>query len=231
MPDNSFSDPKASDHFSCCHRYRECSDAGRCVNSPNRAVNCGYNKNLLKGKIFYGKNADDFDPEQYAKVRALYAELSTPLRQKFKEFLHTYFRTCSYHFLVLSDLPLARALADTELMNSFDDPFAALDYRVRAAAGKNYHPYALNAAELHPVYPQLKGIVAQKNETAQAAAEASGTKPKITYFRTELKERFRDHDPDFPPSALSAICIWLMFPPALRRYLTELLHDEQEITI
>lgn len=43
--------------FGCCSRYEACSDAGRCIHpNPDMAIRCIYQKNLKKGKIFYGKN-------------------------------------------------------------------------------------------------------------------------------------------------------------------------------
>lgn len=43
--------------FGCCDRYKECSDAKKCVHD-NRlyALGCAYYRNLRAGRIFYGKN-------------------------------------------------------------------------------------------------------------------------------------------------------------------------------
>lgn len=43
-----------SEKFGCCHRYRECSNAKKCLH-PNQfyARSCQYRKNLESGKIFY----------------------------------------------------------------------------------------------------------------------------------------------------------------------------------
>ena len=43
--------------FDCCSRYKECSDAMRCIH-PDKdfALLCGYRKILRSGRIFYGKN-------------------------------------------------------------------------------------------------------------------------------------------------------------------------------
>lgn len=43
--------------FGCCSRNEECSAAGKCV-QPNQdmAASCYYKRNLMQGKIFYGKN-------------------------------------------------------------------------------------------------------------------------------------------------------------------------------
>ncbi|MDY5502288.1 MAG: hypothetical protein SPF77_06905 [Gemmiger sp.] len=43
--------------FGCCSRYKECSDKKECVhNSQFYSYGCIYRKNLIAGKIFYGKN-------------------------------------------------------------------------------------------------------------------------------------------------------------------------------
>lgn len=45
------------EHFGCCHRYEQCSDAMKCLH-PDFLISlaCGYKKNLELGKVFYGKN-------------------------------------------------------------------------------------------------------------------------------------------------------------------------------
>ncbi len=52
-------DYSPTERFGCCHRYVECSDAGKCT-APDlfHAKGCYYKDNLDKGKIFYGKNAN-----------------------------------------------------------------------------------------------------------------------------------------------------------------------------
>lgn len=43
--------------YGCCSRFIECSDERECVNHDKKdAKGCAYRKNLLAGKIFYGKN-------------------------------------------------------------------------------------------------------------------------------------------------------------------------------
>ncbi len=42
--------------FGCCGKFRECSDAGRCLHANKLyACACQYKKNLLSGKVFYGQ--------------------------------------------------------------------------------------------------------------------------------------------------------------------------------
>ncbi|MBQ8961651.1 MAG: ribonuclease H-like domain-containing protein [Ruminococcus sp.] len=42
-----------SDVFGCCSKYKECSDAKKCLRTDDRANACLYRKNLENGKIFY----------------------------------------------------------------------------------------------------------------------------------------------------------------------------------
>lgn len=54
-----------SERFGCCHRYVECSDAGKCIApDPIHAKGCYYKENLENGRIFYGKNATIKNPPQ-----------------------------------------------------------------------------------------------------------------------------------------------------------------------
>lgn len=46
--------------FSCCGKYKECSDAGKCLHKNLMyARGCYYRKNLEADRVFYGKNASD----------------------------------------------------------------------------------------------------------------------------------------------------------------------------
>ncbi|WP_298029336.1 hypothetical protein [uncultured Dysosmobacter sp.] len=55
-----------SESFGCCHRFRQCSDAGRClIPDLDYSSACSYRKNLEKGLIFYGKNAAGFSLSEY----------------------------------------------------------------------------------------------------------------------------------------------------------------------
>jgi len=47
-----------AEKFSCCSRYELCSDAKQCIHPDKSfAMGCFYRRNLLDGKIFYGKNS------------------------------------------------------------------------------------------------------------------------------------------------------------------------------
>lgn len=56
----------ASDLFGVCSRYRECSDAKRClIDDRDYSQSCQYRKNLESGIIYYGKNAVGFSKDEY----------------------------------------------------------------------------------------------------------------------------------------------------------------------
>ena len=43
--------------FACCSRFKACSDARSCIHPDVKfALGCQYRRNLMEGKIFYGKN-------------------------------------------------------------------------------------------------------------------------------------------------------------------------------
>ncbi len=48
---------KKSDTFGCCHLFKECSDAKKCLHrDPEHSKGCEYRKNIESGRIFYGIN-------------------------------------------------------------------------------------------------------------------------------------------------------------------------------
>lgn len=64
-----------SSSFGCCHRYRQCSDAKRCllaIEDEQRTKQCTYRYNLEQGLIFYGKNANGFSMKRYNDFRMIY---------------------------------------------------------------------------------------------------------------------------------------------------------------
>lgn len=70
------------DLFGCCYRYRECSDAGKCISETEGSENCIYRKNLEKGIIFYGKNANDFDMATYNSLLEKYNSLDSAVQRE-----------------------------------------------------------------------------------------------------------------------------------------------------
>lgn len=67
----------AVDMFGCCGIYRECSNAGKCINpDQDHARGCRYRSILESGKILYGKKSDYFNAQLYKEVEEYAAHLS-----------------------------------------------------------------------------------------------------------------------------------------------------------
>lgn len=76
------------DSFGCCSSYRACSDAGQCVIADrDYSACCLYRKNLEAGRIFYGKNANDFDQSRYDELLRRVDSLSPEARSAFDTIL------------------------------------------------------------------------------------------------------------------------------------------------
>ena len=82
--------------FAGCHLFRLCSDAKQCL-IPNRSDSnhCIYRKNIESGKIFIGKNANNFNADIYQKWIAIYNSLSPDIKYELNCILSYYqeFRT------------------------------------------------------------------------------------------------------------------------------------------
>jgi hypothetical protein len=64
-----------ADFPGCCSRYVECSDALRCTNPDVEFSKiCAYKKNLMNGRIFYGKNANIYSRKSIQEVQELSQE-------------------------------------------------------------------------------------------------------------------------------------------------------------
>lgn len=84
-----------SESFGCCHRFRQCSDAGRClIPDLDYSSACSYRKNLEKGLIFYGKNAAGFSSARYAEFLRRADKLPPFVRAVFDSLVIDF---CEYH--------------------------------------------------------------------------------------------------------------------------------------
>lgn len=64
--------------FGCCGKYEECSNALHCINlNPDVAALCGYKKNLMRGRIFYGKYAGRTFPANWLPEDYVVLDLET----------------------------------------------------------------------------------------------------------------------------------------------------------
>lgn len=70
------------DLFGCCSHYRECSAAGKCIAETEGSESCIYRKNLEKGIIFYGKNANNFDIVKYNSLLEKYNSLNYDIKRE-----------------------------------------------------------------------------------------------------------------------------------------------------
>lgn len=95
IPDES--DTSSADTFGCCSRYRQCSDAGKClIPEKSYSVNCLYRKSLENGKIFYGKKSINYDPIVYDRFVEAYQELSISEKDVLHSVLHFFFVEKAY---------------------------------------------------------------------------------------------------------------------------------------
>lgn len=82
----------ASDSFGCCSNYRKCSDAKRCVIADRvSSVNCLYRRNLEAGRIFYGKNANNFKRDVYDSFVSSYSQMPENEKEALKSLLQVFF--------------------------------------------------------------------------------------------------------------------------------------------
>jgi|GEM_PF-4948539 hypothetical protein len=75
----------------CCSMFRECSIAGRCIQTDVYYKQCAYRKNLEQGKIFYSKNVSDFSQQKYDYIDNFRCSLSEQEKSTF-DWAILYFR-------------------------------------------------------------------------------------------------------------------------------------------
>ena len=97
----------AVDAFACCSRYRACSDARAClIPELDYSVSCIYRKNLESGRVFDGKNAENYHPEIYQFYVERYTALTEDAAALLGEILYYAFikKRISVRFM-LADVP------------------------------------------------------------------------------------------------------------------------------
>lgn len=72
---------EAVDSFGCCGHYRECSNLRKCLFNDDTHKGCQYRINLENGHIFYGKNAEGFDKDRYARLENSFINLPFELQK------------------------------------------------------------------------------------------------------------------------------------------------------
>lgn len=178
-PSNSIqSAANSSDSFGCCSSYRACSDSGQCVIADREySANCLYRKNLEAGRIFYGKNANDFDAARYAELRQRVDALPLLARAAFDRILidlseyHRFARYCivrNQHIPELSSVGL-------------------FEFRPIGAEFPNlcsYRSYLKPAIISHPEYGPLfrQAQAARKQEKHNRKIPKAGTREFVLYW-------------------------------------------------
>lgn len=81
----------ATSKVSCCSRYRQCSDAGRClIAGTDISDDCRYRLKLEAGEIFYGRRAKYFSQPDFDYCLGQFEAMSEAEREAFL--------SCLYHF-------------------------------------------------------------------------------------------------------------------------------------
>ena len=102
----------AKDAFGCCSSYAACSDAKAClIADRDYSINCLYRKNLEKGHIFYGKNADNFNAALYQSFVDSYHSFPESTAELLRSILYyAFFTKRCIKLIMLADSPEIPAL-------------------------------------------------------------------------------------------------------------------------
>ncbi len=168
--DDSNSNTKKEDNFTqnfgqlgCCSLFRDCSRVGHCLQKDDYFKQCGYRKNLEKGKVFYTEKADVFSQERYDYIETFRNSLDNDEQSAFDEIV-IYFenakRGCYNCFCLCSKViedivtrcEAFEVLPTKELVRRVFE--AGLISNTRAAEFHNKYSN-LPAPELKPTLPQL----------------------------------------------------------------------------
>lgn len=172
--------------FGCCSRFRQCSDAGRCLISEQEySAGCSYRKNLESGRVFYGKNAVGFVPSEYKAFCDRVDGLSDNARTEyFRILVHFWFSEFSVSSALWDNSPALDLLAKDNLckLSECSDSFLSLcsDKKLR------------NILSNHPVYGSLwKEVPAgDKGEKRTKAFLCAWIKRNAAPFLSEYSGRY-----------------------------------------
>jgi hypothetical protein len=177
---------RAAEKFACCSRYRQCSEAGHCVNKiEGLAENCSYNENLKSGKIFYSKKANYFDENVYGEIAAKYQGFSSVARREFDRYLY-YFYKQKYlaRWLVCYKDPAQKEIFESGLIKEWPG-FSYLVGFVKVSVLKDMYSYLDEAYE--------KWFQTEKSRRGGTLG-----------YRGFLLSRFRDESSNFDASPLTS---------------------------
>lgn len=175
---------KSKPSFSCCHLYRECSDARHCINENKEyADNCEYNQHLLAGRIFYGQNANDFSKDAYDHVLQIYSSLSDDARDELDRIIYH----CYYTKAGLQSIEMIRTvyLSELEEKRLIRTGGTAKDFLDR-----------IKTKELLDIFPQWKYLEQEVRKLNKDASPDKKTtlKDLIRQYVSENKPGFEDID-------------------------------------
>jgi hypothetical protein len=111
------------DVLGCCHLYYECSMQKKCISSyPETASRCAYRKNLERGKILYSPNANNFNNDEFIKVKNNYYNLPNSIQSEFDDYLYYFLK---YEYLsscfICAKTENQKHLIDLGFMIEFED--------------------------------------------------------------------------------------------------------------
>lgn len=117
VADSGRASSNAADSFGCCSRFRQCSDAGRClIPNVDYSAGCSYRKSLESGKVYYGKNAVGFSLSDYHDFCAMVEDLPEDVRTEyFRILVHFWFSEFAASSVLWDASPALLALSDAGL--------------------------------------------------------------------------------------------------------------------
>lgn len=112
---------RSKDLFDCCSRYRECSDAKKCLIADADYSNaCNYRRKLESGTVLFGKNANKFDKTVYADILKKHKRLNNSERVLLVNLIKRF-----YNFgdeLFMNDSPELRQIENCGLISCYNPP-------------------------------------------------------------------------------------------------------------
>lgn len=168
--DDNNSKIKKADNFTpefgqlgCCSLFRDCSRAGHCLQKDDYFKQCGYRKNLEKGKVFYTEKANGFSQERYDYIENFRNSLNEDEQSAFDEVVIYFEKTkhgCDNCFClssksiedIVTKCEVFESLPTKELVRRVFE--AGLISNTRAAEFHNKYS-KLPAPELKPTLPPL----------------------------------------------------------------------------
>ncbi len=210
--------------FDCCHLFRQCSDAKRCVNPHNNtSIFCGYRKKIESGTIFYGKNSADFDGQVYQSFLDWVHSLPNDTYAIFISLLHS--------FVTLRSPKHPEVIYGTVIYSARLVEFVPACHREILSYVFNFHDPVLHVLKDKALYPlqRLRGLVRAAKENITYYADAPEDAINQTLGgKGATSENFIRYIIKYCPDEISAIrskYSYVYVNRDLTRYINEYLHD------